>query len=255
MIREQRKKQRKVKLFLKIFITLIVVLGLLALIILTCFQTKTVDIEGNQIYDSATIQSAILEDEYCQNSLYLYLKYNYFDKNPMPFIDTLEVSFITPSHVKVTVYEKALIGYIYDEKTATYNYFDKDGIIVEQSESCLNDVTQVEGLNYDSLQLYQVMQLDDDDILSYLLTLTQNLSKYELNPDKIVISGKGKINMMFGNVTIEMGKNTLTEEKVMRLQKILPSLNGRTGTINLQEWSEDNSDIVFTEGTSVSGDA
>ena len=35
------------------------------------------------------------------------------------------------------------------------------------------------------------------------------------------------------------------EEKIMRLPHILPYLDGQTGILHLEDWTEDNTDIVF----------
>ena len=46
-------------------------------------------------------------------------------------------------------------------------------------------------------------------------------------------------------IQILLGKQTDLEEKLMRLPKILPYLEGMTGILHLENWSRDNTDIVF----------
>lgn len=46
-------------------------------------------------------------------------------------MDVMNVSILAPDTIKITVYEKALAGYV--KYLDTYMYFDKDGYVVESS--------------------------------------------------------------------------------------------------------------------------
>lgn len=65
------------------------------------------------------------------NSLYLSLKYRDRGIQDIPFVDVMNVSILAPDTIKITVYEKALAGYV--KYLDTYMYFDKDGYVVESS--------------------------------------------------------------------------------------------------------------------------
>ena len=46
------------------------------------------------------------------NSLYLSLKYRDRGIQDVPFVDVMNVSILAPDTIKITVYEKALAGYV-----------------------------------------------------------------------------------------------------------------------------------------------
>lgn len=85
-------------------------LALLTVGVISLFKIRTVEITGNSFYSAQEIQDRIITDRYTENSLYLYLKYKYFNKEEIPFVDKLEVSLQGPGKVKIRVYEKSVVG-------------------------------------------------------------------------------------------------------------------------------------------------
>ena len=65
-------------------------LALLTVGVISLFKIRTVKITGNSFYSAQEIQDRIITDRYTENSLYLYLKYKYFNKEEIPFVDKLE---------------------------------------------------------------------------------------------------------------------------------------------------------------------
>jgi cell division protein FtsQ len=48
-----------------------------------------------------------------------------------------------------------------------------------------------------------------------------------------------------GDVKVRLGNRSGLEEKLRRLAYILPMLDGKKGTLHLEDFSENNTDIVF----------
>jgi cell division protein FtsQ len=46
-------------------------------------------------------------------------------------------------------------------------------------------------------------------------------------------------------VWVQIGSTTLLTQKVERIGKILPQLEGESGVLHLENWSEENTTIVF----------
>jgi cell division protein FtsQ len=245
MVREKRQKKKKRTWILNVILAVLIILVLAALAVVFLFQVKNVEIEGNVLYDDATITSWVLDDKYSDNSLYVYLKYKFAPQTERPFIDTFEVSMKNPQTLVITVYEKGMIGYIYNAADKMYYYFDKDGIVIECSEQLIDSVTKVTGIRYDSLTLYEKIGGVDDSIFNYLLTVTQNLKKHGLSADEIELDDDGEMTLKFGTITVEFGEDENTEEKTVRLKKILPKLDGKSGTLFLENWSSGSSNIIF----------
>lgn len=245
MIRDERRKKRRRK---RIFITVLAVLlflALSALIIVKVFVVKNVEVQGNKLYEDKQIEEWVLNDQYSWNSLYVYFKYRFFDTQEVPFIDTMEIGLRLPGDVLITVYEKGIMGYLYIDSIGQNVYFDKDGLVAEISTDIIEGIPQVKGLTCKKVVLYEKLDLDSKKALKTLLAVTQTLKKYRLEPDTIDYGDSGEIRLQYGNIQVNLGTSENLTEKVKRLDKIMPNLEGLTGTLHLEEWTEETTDVTF----------
>ena len=49
----------------------------------------------------------------------------------------------------------------------------------------------------------------------------------------------------YGNVSVIIGDTTKLTRKIERLKAIMPSLEGKSGTLHLESWTEETTNIVF----------
>ena len=217
---------------------------LVGLIVSEGFVIKKVEIEGNQFYDPEIIQSAILNDEFSWNTLLVYLKYRIQETEEIPFIDTMEVSVKSPGTLHVKVYEKGMMGYFYIPAINQNAYFDKDGFVVETSPDIIHGIPKIEGIACSEVILYEKMPVDESR-LKEILTLTQTLKRSEMIPDKIVYGDINEPIVTYGSVQVKIGSTKDLTQKVERISKILPSLEGMSGTLHLENWTEETTNIVF----------
>ena len=245
MIRDERRKKRRRKRILTTLLVLLLLFGTAALLIVKVFTVKNVEVEGNQLYEDKQIEEWVLNDKYSWNSLYVYLKYRFFDTQQVPFIDTMEVSLKSPHTIGITVYEKGLLGYIYMDSLGQNVYFDKDGFVVETSSDVIEGVPKVTGLSCEKVVLYEKLNLNDEEALKTLLSVTQTLKKYSLVPVSIDYESQDDVQLTYGTVLVNLGDTKELTEKVKRLEKIMPNLDGLTGTLHMEEWTEDTTDITF----------
>lgn len=116
MIREKRKRKKRILLFVRILFMLALVFGIMFLIAFKVFTVENVVVEGNVLYASESIQEVVLNDEYSWNSLYVFLKYKFVDTDEIPFVDTMEISLDDPHTLHINVYEKGMMDtYIFQE--------------------------------------------------------------------------------------------------------------------------------------------
>ena len=245
MIREERKKKRKRKRIAITFLVLLLLFGAAALIVVKVFTVQQVEFTGNQLYDSKQIETWVLNDEYSWNSLYVYLKYRFLDTEEVPFIDTMEVGIKVPHTITIEVYEKGLLGYLYMDSLGQNVYFDKDGFVVETSTDVIDGIPKITGLTCKQVVLYEKLDLENKKSLKTLLSVTQTLKKYSLVPQSIDYGDGGNLTLSYGAITVNLGTVDNLNEKVKRLEKIMPKLEGLTGTLHLEEWSEETTDITF----------
>lgn len=244
-IREKRKQKKKRKLFLIIILSLLLLLAVAALVVVKVFTVSKVIVKGNEHYDDAMIEQWVLNDEYSWNTLYVYLKYRFREPEIIPFVDTMEITMHLPHTIEIQVYEKGMLGYVYLESLGQNAYFDKDGIVVETSSEIIEGIPRVSGLSVDSVVLYETLPIQDHSLLRNLLNLTQNLKKYELVPDEIIYSQNRTYALQYGDVRVLLGNAGHFNDKVLRLVYILPRLEGESGTLHLESWTEQTTDISF----------
>ena len=245
MIKEERRKKKKRKNFLQVILGILIVLALAVLIIFTVFKVKNVEVEGNKLYDAKVIEKAVLNDEYSWNSLYVDLKYRFVDIGEVPFVDTMEVSLDNPHTVHIKVYEKGMLGYLYINSIGQNAYFDKDGFVVETSTEVIDGVPKITGISCEEVVLYEKLQLENSDILRDLLNLTQTLKKYNLLPDEIQYDSNMEPVLYYGTIQVKIGSEDNLSQKVVRLSIILPQLDGLSGTLHLETWTPETTDIIW----------
>lgn len=244
MIKEQRKKKRRFIQFLKTMIIVLFVIAVIVLIALKVFTVKKVVVEGNDLYEQQIIEDAVLNDDFSWNSLYVFLKYKFTDTDSIPFVDTMEISLDSPTTLHISVYEKGMLGYIYIPGINENAYFDKDGLVVETSSDIVPDVPRIDGINCDEVVLYEKLPIEKSE-LKEMLEVSQALKRESLVPDTITYGCEDEPVLSYGNVQVSVGDTKLLTQKIERLKAILPSVEGSSGTLHLEDWTEQSTNIVF----------
>ena len=239
----RRKKRRKIGLYILLILILLIAAGVF--IVMNVFTVENVVVEGNELYSSTQIENMVLNDEYSWNSLYVDLEYRFVDIGEVPFVDTMEVSLDNPHTVHIKVYEKGMLGYLYINSIGQNAYFDKDGFVVETSTEVIDGVPKITGISCEEVVLYEKLQLENSDILRDLLNLTQTLKKYNLLPDEIQYDSNMEPVLYYGTIQVKIGSEDNLSQKVVRLSIILPQLDGLSGTLHLETWTPETTDIIW----------
>ncbi len=245
MIREQRRRKKRRKIGLLVFLVLLLLIAIGTFIVINVFTVEHVVVEGNELYSPEQIQNMVLNDEYSWNSLYVDLKYRFLDVGDVPFVDTMEISLDDPHTVRISVYEKGILGSFYIDTLGQYAYFDKDGFVVETSSDVIEGVPKITGISCDTVVLYEKLPLENEAILNRLLSLTQILKKYDLSPENIHYDSAENPVLIYGSIEVVVGSDDYLTQKIARLSAILPQLSGLSGTLHLDTWTPDTTDIVF----------
>ena len=209
------------------------------------YTITTVYVEGNIHYTNEEIMNMVMEGKYGNNSLFLSLKYRDKGVDNIPFIETMDVAIEEKDTIRITVYEKAIAGCVF--YLGRYMYFDNDGIIVETSEEATPGIPQVTGLSYDYVILHEPLPVENQNVFQDILNITHMLSKYSLSVDKIYFSPDYQVTLIFGNVQIAMGDSSDLDEKISKVQYLLPSLEGKEGVVDMREYTEETDKISFKE--------
>ncbi len=220
-------------------------LALAGVLAVTLFQIRSVEVTGNSFYTEQEIIDRVITDKYSSNSLYLYLKYKYFEPEEVPFTDKIEVSLLSPGSVRLRVYEKSIVGYV--TYMGSNLYFDKDGVVVESSSEIKEGIPCISGLKFSSLALYQKLAVEDDSVFERILTITQLVKKYELFPDRITFGKELELTLHFKDVRVALGTGGALEEKIGRLHELYPDLEGRSGVFHMENYTEASKFISFEQ--------
>lgn len=232
-----------IRLWVALFIVVLLALGVF--FFLRSCEITNVTVHGNVHYTAEEIKNFVMEDKLSYNSILLSLKYKHKTVKDIPFVEKIDVDVVDNHTVNINVYEKALAGCV--NFLGSYMYFDKDGIVVEGSDSKTVGIPEVTGLRFEQIMLYEKLPVKDDTVFQDILDMTQLLAKYEISADKIQFDSNMNMILYFGNVRVLLGDKKNLDEKVMRLPYMLPSLEGESGTLHLENFQENTKVTTFTK--------
>ena len=211
--------------------------------ITTAYKVTTVYVDGNVHYTNEEVMDMVMKGRYGKNSLYLAMKYKDKGVEGIPFVEKMDVNILTPNTIRISVYEKALAGYV--EYLGRYMYFDRDGTVVESSSERTRGIPQVTGLRFDYVVVNEPLPVENDEIFKRILDITQLLNKYELTADKIFFDSSYNLTLFFGEVRVTLGSSSEIDQKIIKLKNILPELEGKSGTLQMENYTEDTKNITF----------
>lgn len=226
-----------------IILTIVFIILSVFYYLLVNYKVENVYVEGNQHYSAEEIKKMVEKGYFGDNSLFLSAKYVNKSVTGIPFIEKMDVDVLDKNSIKITVYEKTLAGYV--EYLGKYMYFDKDGVIVESSNMKTVGIPLVTGLSFDHFVMYEPLPVKNENIFQNILNVTQMLNKYGIEPDKIHFDDKDNMTLYFDNVRVSLGSDNLLEEKIQRLNSIVPKLEGASGILRMDSYTTDSPDVTF----------
>lgn len=235
--RKKKKKTHKVYAF----IVLTMGVAIIALAILILFYVQKIEVDGNEYCKDREIAAVVQNDKYSINTLYILAKYALGYGEQLPCLDSMKISLKTPWVIKVTVEEKPIVGYIYAGNE--YAYFDKDGMIVYKGTTFIDGLPCIEGIETGDVSLYSIIESKDRGIFEEILETSQEVKKYELSTDKIVCK-ENKIYLYIGKICVSLG-SSVSSEQIAQINPILEKLEGKEGTLHLENFSEGSTTITF----------
>ncbi|MCD8083204.1 MAG: sporulation protein YqfD [Clostridiales bacterium] len=220
-----------------------VIVLLLLLILFLSLQITEIEVTGNQKYTDEQIEEMLFPDKVSRNTAICYLLDHIQEHEQIPFVEDYKLVFQGLGKVEVIVYEKSVVGYV--SYMSSYMYFDKDGIIVESSGQALSGIPRITGLKFGHIVLYQALPVESQEIFSEILNLTQVLSIYGIEVDRIQFNEYGEANLYMGDIEVVLGGNESLNGKIAELGDMLPMLEGRSGTLYLDDYDETSANAMY----------
>ena len=226
----------------KIFILSIVIIIFAALItIFLILRFRTITIVGNDKYTHEEIENLIFENGYDRNVGTFFVKSLLGIKKEIPFVETYDIDIISFSEVKITIYEKSIIGYL--DYMGNNMYFDKDGIIVESSVEKIKNVPEIRGLSYEYIILHKQLPVENDKVFARILDISQIIEKYGMEVNAIHISGDLELSLYIGEVKVELGNDDKLSEKMVTLYDLVTDSDSKfmnnKGILNMRVYNEE----------------
>lgn len=241
-VQRPKKKRKSHRLYAAVVLFLGIVIITLGILLL--FYIQRVEVKGNEYCTKQEIADAVKNDKLSVNSLYVVGKYALEKGEVLPSLESMKVSLKAPWVIKVTVKEKQIVGYV--KKDTENIYFDKEGLVVYKSAASRKGIPCVEGIDVKNVELYQQLESDNAQIFEEILEASKELKKYELSTEKIVCKND-RIYIYVGKICISLGNN-VTSEKIAQIKPILENLDGKEGTLHLENYSTGKSTITFEVG-------
>lgn len=244
---EKRHKPKKLGITVLIFVLAgaLLITGI-GFFVFNHFRIKKINISGSNKYTYEELYQYIFADRNDKNIILFNITNRKNEMPQIPFIAQVDIDVVGTDTLDITVYDKSLIGYVVYK--GTNMYFDKDGVVVESSSQVVPDVMEIRGLDYDSIVLYQKLEVGDEGIFKTLQDVTQYLDKYSIKPEAIVVDDSSKIDLLLGEVTVKLGSNDHNmSSKIYELSCMKEHLEGRKGVLHLEDYVDGTENITFIE--------
>lgn len=212
-------------------------------LILTGYRVTNVEVVGNSHYTEQEIKDMVLKGNIFDNSLLLNIKYRNKSIEDIPFVEKMDVEVKSNDTIRIMVYEKKLAGCI--SYLGNYMYFDREGIVVESSPQITEGVPEITGLRFNHVLLYEQLPVERSEIFQEILELTQLLDKYEIIADKIYFDTDNNVTLYFGDARVLIGSKSHIDEKIMQLSVIVPSIQGKSGVLDMREYETGTTTLTF----------
>lgn len=222
---------------------LLVLLAIAAGVVLTQFRLDTMQVTGNIHYTEEEIREIVKEHGYIENTLALYWMNKLNPIGDIPFVDKLDIEYISNHVVTVTIYEKSIAGCM--EYMNRYIYFDKDGIVLDTSTKRLQDIPCISGMKFEHVILYEKLPIENTERFSLILNMTQLITKYSLLVDDVRFTTDGEVILYSGDIKVLLGDGSNIEEKMVDLGNILERLEGKKGTLDMKDFTRDKGNASF----------
>lgn len=236
-------KKKKIKKFVLFFLVTGIVLA--GVLIFVMGKIKNVTIAGCEFYTEEEIKEKVMCDTITRNSLGLYLTYQFNKGVEIPFVEKISVNVTSWDSVEIIVYEKAMMACI--KYMGEYLYFDKDGVVVESASSPVENIPVIEGVSFQKMNLYEKLEVKEDGIFEKILGISQLLSKYKINLDKVVFEYDKSVTLYTGKIRVKLGKKERYDEQIAELSKLLPKAQKKKlkGVLNMENFQEGQNQVIF----------
>lgn len=239
------------------------------------YSLQNVTVLGNVHYTEEEIRAEVTKGIFGKNTWAVSRLKSSFTPEDMELIDQIDVVMKDHHTLQITVQERQLIGYV--QYLDCNLYFDSEGRVMdsvireEETDKTASDgegealtaeavgktatsfvaamkeAPLITGLSFTHAQLHEILPVSDDAVFYTILGITRMINKYDINPDAVNFDESMQITLSYGDVTVDLGKDELMEEKLARVAAILPDVEGKSGVLHMEDYTSGTQNIVFSQ--------
>lgn len=207
------------------------------------FHVTKVEVMGTTRYSDEEVKQMALQGIFTDNSVLAVLLHSKIDVEDVPFINGFNITRIDRSTICISVREKKIVGCI--PYLDNYVYFDRNGIFVEGSHTRDESVPFFDGIQVGHVILGEKLPIKGSTVLTTAVALSTIFQKNQTIPDHIQFDGSYQITLLYGDITVMLGKDEYLEDKMTRVIAILPKLSGEKGILHLENVTDSSKLITF----------
>ena len=228
---------------------MLVILGVLALLAAgiwgyNLYRLKEISVDGLTRYTKEEFLDR-LENSFPFDLTPVYCIQDSLVQKQIPFVEKYEIQYIDRQAARIIVHEKRVTGCVII--MGRYMYFDKDGIVVESSNARVNGIPVITGLKFNEITLYDKLNVQKQSLFDTILEITRLIEQKQIVATEISFDSNYEVTLYLDGITVLLGKRTSYDEQIHALSGILGSLQGRTGTLDMRNYSRENRDVILKE--------
>ena len=100
-------------------------------------------------------------------------------------------------------------------------------------------VPYFDGIEVSKVVMDEKLDIKGDTVLNTAVALSTIFQKNDLVPDHIQFDSSYSISLIYGDITVQLGKDENLEEKMNRVAAILPKITGKKGILHMESVSTD----------------
>ena len=201
------------------------------------YKVDSVEVRGTTHYTEDEIKKMVLKGSFASNSVLAPLFCGNVDTSDVAFVDAFKITQLNRNTICISVKEKKPIGCIH--YLDSYIYFDRTGTFVEESQTLDKTVPYFDGIEVSKVVMDEKLDIKGDTVLNTAVALSTIFQKNDLVPDHIQFDSSYSISLIYGDITVQLGKDENLEEKMNRVAAILPKITGKKGILHMESVSTD----------------
>ena len=202
------------------------------------YKVNSVEVRGTTHYTEDEIKKMVLKGPFASNSVLAPLFCGNVDTSDVAFVDAFKITQLNRNTICISVKEKKPIGCIH--YLDSYIYFDRTGTFVEGSQTLDKTVPYFDGIEVSKVVMDEKLDIKGDTVLNTAVALSTIFQKNDQIPDHIQFDSSYSISLIYGDITVQLGKDENLEEKMNRVAAILPKITGKKGILHMESVSTDS---------------